>query len=238
VPLRCGAMAILAGMWFQQMHPLWQQALSGQEALLNRLEQSLSQLPNLAPRPHLVMAAFTADPSKVRVVIVGQDPYPTPGVAVGRSFAVSGLPVPASLRNMFKELASELAIEPTDVTTSLDLHGWQAQGVLLLNRHLTTLEGQAGAHFKEGWQAFTDAAIAHLLAANPLTVLVLWGNQAQQLKKTLAQAISDAGERAMLIEGVHPSPLSAHRGFLGSKPFGTINAALQSVGQEPINWLL
>ncbi|MDE2409775.1 MAG: uracil-DNA glycosylase, partial [Actinomycetales bacterium] len=116
----------------------------------------------------------------------------------------------------------------------LDLAGWQSQGVLLLNRHLTALVGEAGAHIGEGWTEFTDAAIAQLLLINPALVLVLWGNQAGTLRDSLAEQL--AASSATIISGVHPSPLSAHRGFFGSKPFSAINAALQNQGFEQIDW--
>lgn len=243
-------MAILAGMWFQQMHPAWQKALADQTDLLNQLESQVADLPNLCPRSDIVMAAFAQDPAAVSVVIIGQDPYPTEGVAVGRAFAVSQPPAPASLRNILLELQSDLGVEfSTDSEPSLfdfgatvsspkfDLSGWQEQGVMLLNRHLTTVVGEPGAHFKLGWTAFTDAVVAHLIRSNPLTVLVLWGAQAQQLTQSLAGEISAAGDRVRVIEGVHPSPLSARRGFFGSRPFSGINSVLQSRGLQQINWL-
>lgn len=221
-------------MWFEQMHSGWQAALEPQHQRLAALEDRLGALPNLVPAKDLVMAAFTDDPSRVRVLIVGQDPYPTEGVAVGRAFAVSHPPVPASLRNIFKELDADLGVEFGESGPSLDLAGWQSQGVLLLNRHLTTSVGEAGAHIGEGWTEFTDAAIAQLLLINPALVLVLWGNQAGTLRDSLAEQL--AASSATIISGVHPSPLSAHRGFFGSKPFSAINAALQNQGFEQIDW--
>lgn len=244
-------MAILAGMWFQQMHPAWQKALADQADLLNQLESQVADLSNLCPRSDIVMAAFAADPASISVVIIGQDPYPTEGVAVGRAFAVSQPPAPASLRNILLELQSDLGVDfaPDDSEPSLfdfgstvsapklDLSGWQEQGVMLLNRHLTTVVGEPGAHFKLGWTAFTDAVVTHLIRTNPLTVLVLWGAQAQQLTQSLAHEISGAGDRVHVIEGVHPSPLSARRGFFGSRPFTGINSVLLGRGLQQINWL-
>ena len=245
-------LVILAGMWFQQMHPAWQAALADQEPLLHDLESQVAHLPNLSPTSDIVMAAFSGDPSTTKVVIIGQDPYPTEAVAVGRAFAVSEPPLPPSLRNIFQELQADLGVVFEQVGADspglfdfeqavegprCDLSGWQDQGVLLLNRHLTTLIGQPGAHFKLGWDAFTDAAVRHLLEANPFTALVLWGSQAQQLKETLELDLLAAGQRVSIVEGVHPSPLSARRGFFGSKPFSAINSVLRERGLSEINWL-
>jgi len=225
-------------MWFQQMHPEWQEALAAERPLLDRLEAQLGSLPNLAPRADLVMAAFATSPASVRVLIVGQDPYPTPGVAVGRAFAVAGSKLPGSLRNIFKELTTDIGVGPLDGDPEPDLTCWQDQGVMLLNRHLTTLEEQAGAHFAAGWEDFTDAVVRHLVASCPYLIVVLWGAQAQQLKKTLQSDFAAAGESLFVIEGVHPSPLSANRGFFGSRPFSAINRQLQLHGLEPIDWFI
>jgi uracil-DNA glycosylase len=225
-------------MWFEQMHPGWQEGLADQREWLGRMEQLLAKEPALAPKADLVMSAFAAAPDAVRVVIVGQDPYPTPGVAVGRSFAIADGPLPASLKNIFKELASDLGLEANQVAPNPDLRGWQSQGVMLLNRHLTTLEGEPGAHFKLGWESLTDAAVRHLVVSSKFLILVLWGNQAQKIKAKLDAELAVAGPRVAIIEGVHPSPLSARRGFFGSKPFSTINVALRDYGFDEINWLL
>ena len=219
-------------MWFEQMHPAWQSALAPQRELLDSLEARLADIPGLAPRKELVMAAFALSPAEIRVVILGQDPYPTDGVAVGRSFAVAGLPLPASLRNIFKELDSDIGSDFGDLGPSSDLAGWQRQGVFLLNRHLTTLIGNAGAHLREGWQAFTDAALLHLARTNPNLALVLWGKEAASIKVLF----DSAGVTPFCFESVHPSPLSAHRGFFGSRPFSAINAFLQEKGLKPIDW--
>jgi len=225
-------LAILALMWFEQMHPLWQSALANQRVLVDSLEDRLASLPNLSPQASKVMTVFETSPASVRVVILGQDPYPTPGVAVGRAFAVSGPPIPASLRNILKELDSDIGADFGDLGPGLDLAGWQAQGVFLLNRHLTTLHNNAGAHFKEGWQTFTDAALQYLVSLNPNLILVLWGKEAASAKSLLeGQAASPR-----FVESVHPSPLSAHRGFFGSAPFSKVNVLLGEFGQEQINW--
>ena len=229
-------MAILAGMWFEQMHPGWQKALVAQRALLEELELRLSDVTNLAPPTEKVMLAFQTDPDDVRVVILGQDPYPGAGLAVGRAFAVGGHKLPGSLRNIFKELVSDLDPPPLSGMPDPDLHGWQSQGVMLLNRSLTTIENSAGAHTKIGWWQFTEAALSHLLQNNIFTVLVLWGTHAQSIQTSLAAQISDAKNRVAIVTGAHPSPLSARRGFFGSKPFSKTNAALIAAGESPIDW--
>lgn len=232
-----GSLAILAGMWFEQMHPGWRTALAEQQVLLEQLEAQLALEPALAPKTNLVMAAFEADPERIRVVIVGQDPYPTPDLAVGHSFAVGpGVRIPASLRNIFAELLSDLNADPQGLPNP-SLSAWQSQGVMMLNRSLTTLEGQAGAHSRLGWVDFTRAAVEHLIGRNQPLVLVLWGAQAQGLKRELAQTLATASGRVAVIEGVHPSPLSAHRGFFGSRPFSAVNTALVEMGAQPIDWL-
>jgi uracil-DNA glycosylase len=225
-------------MWFEQMHPAWQAALAQVKPQLDRLEAELAQLPNLVPEAALVMSAFESDPNLVRVVVVGQDPYPTAGVAVGRAFAIGGGKLPASLRNIFRELVDDIGVGPLEPDPDPDLGGWQRQGVMLLNRHLTTEVGSPGKHFDAGWQQFTDAAMRYLIGIAPFLVLVLWGAQAQQIKTSLASELSAAGDRVQTVESVHPSPLSAYRGFFGSKPFTAINAALEARGQQPINWFL
>jgi len=185
-----------------------------------------------------VMSAFTDDPANIRVVIVGQDPYPTDGVAIGRAFAIGGDKLPASLRNIFTELAADEAEEGGFHLGNPDpsLAGWQNQGVFLLNRHLTTVASSAGAHFGEGWELFTDAALRWLLNRGQDLVLVLWGAQAQQLGRSLATELREAAEQVHLITGVHPSPLSAYRGFFGSRPFSAVNRWLSSRDIQPIDW--
>jgi uracil-DNA glycosylase len=221
-------------MWFEAMHSSWQEWLAPQARSLSHLEESLANMPALAPRKELVMEAFRQDPSAVKVVIVGQDPYPTPGVAIGRAFAVSPetSPVPASLRNIFTELAADIGGGSPQQT----LLGWQQQGVLLLNRHLTAIEGESAAHAGAGWEPFTEAAIRALIERTDGMVLVLWGNHAQTLLKTLGESLD--GAPVKVITSAHPSPLSAYRGFFGSKPFSAINAALVGFGKSPINWNL
>lgn len=210
------------------MHPRWQELLSDQRGLFAQIELKLGNQDFLPPREQ-IMKAFEADPQSVKVVIVGQDPYPTPGVAIGLAFAIrrGTRPIPGSLRNIFKELGEDIG-QSANVDESLET--WLRQGVLLLNRHLTCASGQAGSHHNLGWAELTDAALRALdkLHGSKL-VVVLWGNQAQQLESRLG--------KAQVIRGVHPSPLSAHRGFFGSKPFSNINRLLSEQGLPPIDWL-
>jgi uracil-DNA glycosylase len=220
-------------MWFEQMHIGWQEALANWRPWLTAMEVKLATEEALAPSAPLVMTAFQIDPKAVRVVLMGQDPYPTAGVAVGRAFAVrsDSRPLPASLRNILSELVTDTGVPQTPDPA---LSSWQEQGVLLLNRHLTTLQGQAGAHTNLGWDSFTLAAVQHLLGNEWPPVLLLWGSHAQKLLKEL-QPI-DGKPAPVAVVSAHPSPLSAYRGFFGSKPFSAVNAALFAQGQEPIDW--
>ncbi len=178
--------------------------------------------------PH-VLRAFQQPLDAVRVLIVGQDPYPTPGHAVGLSFSVAPdvRPVPRSLQNIYSELTRDLGI-PTP--SSGDLTPWADEGVLLLNRVLTVRPGSAGSHQGKGWEQVTDAAIAALVARGGPLVAILWGRQAQTLAPRLG-AIPR-------IESAHPSPLSANAGFFGSRPFSRANALLIEQGAEPVDWRL
>ncbi|MFM6963795.1 MAG: uracil-DNA glycosylase [Micrococcales bacterium] len=224
-------------MFFEAMHPSWQAALAGQRELLEQIEAAAVGDETTVPAPALVMRAFEQPLAEVRVLLVGQDPYPTPGHAIGLSFAVAPevRPLPRSLQNMMRELRDDLGGGTlfdggaTNLTTDGDLARWASQGVMLLNRHLTTSSGSAGGHFDIGWLAFTDEVIKVLNRArgNKL-VAILWGSQAQSLRPLLADA--------QVIESAHPSPLSARKGFFGSKPFSKANSALTYVGEQPINW--
>lgn len=213
-------------MWFEQMHLTWQQALPDQKPILDELETQLAGLVDLAPKPHLVMKAFEVDPSFIKVVIIGQDPYPTAGVAIGQAFAVrAGNRFPGSLRNIDAELKADVAGSITDS----ELKSWTSQGVLLLNTSLTTVVGHPGQHSTLGWQKFTTAALTFLAARQPLVILA-WGKPAQKLANQFA------GNNTRVIEAAHPSPLSAHRGFLGSKPFSRANLELRKLGITEIDW--
>jgi uracil-DNA glycosylase len=177
-----------------------------------------------------VLRAFTQPFDEVRVLIVGQDPYPTPGHAIGLSFSVSPdtRPIPRSLTNIFREYSTDLG-HPTPSTG--DLTPWAEQGVLLLNRVLTVAPGDPGSHRDKGWEKVTEQAIRALVArpAAPL-VAILWGRDA----RNLAPLLTDVP----LIESAHPSPMSADRGFFGSRPFSRANDLLAELGGDPVDWKL
>jgi uracil-DNA glycosylase len=187
-----------------------------------------------AGRPYLpagenVLRAFTYPMSAVRVLIVGQDPYPTPGHPIGLSFAVDRhvRPVPRSLQNIYRELRDDLGITTPDHG---DLTGWAESGVMLLNRVLTVEAGSAGSHRGRGWEAVTETAIRALVARDAPLVAILWGNDAQTLRPLLGST--------PVIASPHPSPLSASRGFFGSRPFSRANEALLHLKAEPVDWSL
>ncbi|PKQ27345.1 MAG: uracil-DNA glycosylase [Actinobacteria bacterium HGW-Actinobacteria-4] len=211
------------------MAPDWAAALAPHRQTLASVGRFLDR-EQAAGRPYApgegaVLRAFHEPLANVRVLIVGQDPYPTPGDAMGLSFSVSeGRPMPRSLRN----IATELRADTGDELSSGDLTGWAQQGVLLLNRVLTCQEGVAGSHRGQGWEELTAGAIAALVARGGPLVAVLWGRDAQ----TLAPMLGDTP----VVTSPHPSPLSASRGFLGSRPFSRVNALLDLQGVEPIDW--
>ncbi len=182
------------------------------------------------PRPDEVFNAFVLTPyEEVKVVILGQDPYHGEGQAHGLSFSVrDGVKHPPSLRNIFKELESDLGFPPP---VSGDLTNWAKQGVFLLNTVLTVRQGAAHSHRNRGWEVFTNHVIDCLNQHPRDLVFLLWGNAAQQMGPRL-------DPRHPVIGSPHPSPLSAHRGFFGSRPFSECNRALEQSGQSPINWRL
>ncbi|GMU00626.1 uracil-DNA glycosylase [Corallococcus caeni] len=183
------------------------------------------------PSEEDLFSAFRFTPyADVRVLLLGQDPYHGPGQAHGLAFSVKpGVPPPPSLVNMFKELQSDVgAPKPRDGS----LIPWAKQGVFLLNTVLTVRQGSPNSHAKHGWEPFTDAVIRAVSAKEDPVVFLLWGKPAQKKK-----ALID-GDRHVILEGVHPSPLSASKGFFGSKPYSTTNAALQKHGQPTIDWAL
>ena len=187
-----------------------------------------------AGRPYLpagenVLRAFSYPMSDVRVLIVGQDPYPTPGHPIGLSFAVDRhvRPVPRSLQNIYRELRDDLGIETPGHG---DLTAWAESGVMLLNRVLTVEAGSAGSHRGRGWEAVTETAIRALVARDAPLVAILWGNDAQTLRPLLGPT--------PVIASPHPSPLSASRGFFGSRPFSRANEALLHLKAEPVDWSL
>lgn len=183
------------------------------------------------PEMHHIFEAFNWTPfSKVKVVILGQDPYHGPGQAHGCSFSVlPGVAVPPSLQNIYKELQADLGCPPVK-------HGylrfWAEQGVLLLNSVLTVRAGQAYSHQGHGWEQLTDAAIVALSERPTPVVFILWGRAARDKKRLIDL------KRNFVVESAHPSPLSAYRGFFGSRPFSKTNQFLEMTGQAPINWQL
>ncbi|WP_020671147.1 uracil-DNA glycosylase [Amycolatopsis nigrescens] len=181
------------------------------------------------PAGENVLRAFKQPFDGVRVLIVGQDPYPTPGHAIGLSFAVAPevRPLPKSLVNIYKEYADDLG---HPLPANGDLTPWTEQGVLLLNRALTVRPGQPNSHQGKGWEEVTEQAIKALAARGGPLVAILWGSNARKLKPILGPVPS--------IESVHPSPLSAHNGFFGSKPFSRSNALLVEQGASPVDWKL
>ena len=182
------------------------------------------------PREDWFAAFWLTPPRQVRAVILGQDPYHAPGQAHGLAFSVrEGTKLPPSLRNIYQELSADLGVP---APASGDLTPWARQGVLLLNTVLTVEQGKANSHSRLGWQAFTDAVIGRLAGLPQPIAFVLWGAQAQK-KAPLAQ---DSPYPRLILSGVHPSPLSAYRGFFGSRPFSQINAFLAANGQTPICW--
>jgi uracil-DNA glycosylase len=176
-----------------------------------------------------ILRAFCQPFAEVRVLIVGQDPYPTPGHPVGLSFAVEPhvRPVPRSLQNIYRELGTDLGLA---APASGDLTPWSKHGVLLLNRVLTVAPGAPASHRGKGWEVVTDQAIRALAARGTPLVAILWGRDAQSLVPLLGTVPR--------IESAHPSPMSADRGFFGSRPFSRANAALVAQGSEPVDWSL
>ncbi|WP_421754055.1 uracil-DNA glycosylase [Croceimicrobium sp.] len=217
-----------------QAHPSWRPFLEVEfqkeyfQELLRKINSINSSIP-VYPPAHLWFKAlefFSIEDCKV--VILGQDPYHGAGQAHGLAFSVpTGTAFPPSLRNIFKELQNDLNIP---VPFSGDLSPWAKQGVLLLNASLTVEDGHAGAHLKWGWEKFTDALIEHLAQRQRELVFILWGKYAQSKKKYIPT------EKHFVLEGVHPSPLSAHRGFFGSKPFSKTNQYLEKQGSKAIQW--
>lgn len=213
------------------MAPDWAEAMAPVEPDIRRMgvflrSEVAAGRDYLPAGPH-VLRAFTRPLADVRVLIVGQDPYPTPGHAVGLSFSVAPQvrPLPRSLANIFAELHDDCGFSPA---ASGDLTPWFDQGVLLLNRVLTVRPGASNSHKGMGWEAVTSRAIDVLAARGGPLVAILWGRDAQNVAPALG--------RTPIIASAHPSPLSADRGFFGSRPFSRANAALIDAGAEPIDW--
>jgi len=195
------------------------------------VEEERAGKPVYPPRGCRLAALELTPLDAVKVVILGQDPYHGPGQAMGLCFAVpEGVKVPPSLVNIYKELEADLGIARP---AHGDLSKWARQGVLLLNNTLTVEGGKAGSHAKRGWDAITDACVAAVAAREEPAVFILWGSHAQ----AKAQRIEHLRDpRHCVIESPHPSPLSAHRGFFGSRPFSRTNAFLDEHGRTPIDW--
>jgi uracil-DNA glycosylase len=213
--------------------PGWASALAPVEDDVHRIGAWLRD-ETAAGRPYLpaggdVLRAFTNPFDAVKVLVVGQDPYPTPGHPIGLSFAVDPAvrPVPRSLANIYRELSDDLGVTPPPHG---DLRAWSDQGVLLLNRVLTVRAGDAGSHRGKGWEAVTDQAVRALVARRAPLVAVLWGAQAGSVRPLLGDT--------PVVASAHPSPLSASRGFFGSRPFSQVNALLESQGAPPVDWTL
>jgi uracil-DNA glycosylase len=211
--------------WAHALNPVRDRIATMGEFLRAELAAGRSYLPS-GPN---VLRAFTQPFADVRVLIVGQDPYPTPGHAVGLSFSVEPQvrPLPRSLQNIYRELQADLGVSPP---THGDLSGWSRHGVLLLNRVLTVAPGAPASHRGKGWEAVTDQAIRALAARGTPLVAILWGRDAQTLRPLLSGVAC--------LESVHPSPMSADRGFFGSRPFSRANASLVEQGAEPVDWTL
>lgn len=199
-------------------------------ALFEAVERAYETAEVYPPRAELFSAFELTPPEQVRVVILGQDPYHEPGQAHGLAFSVrQGVKLPPSLVNIYKERESDLGIPPAPHG---DLTHWAEQGVLLLNTVLTVERGKANSHKALGWQAFTDHVVQRLSDLPQPVAFVLWGAQAQ---KKAAVAAASSNPR-LVLQGPHPSPLSAYRGFFGSRPFSRINEFLQEHGEAPICW--
>lgn len=232
------APGFLGGFDISRVHPDWLPVLSLWEPKLADIHRKIAinyddaahfngSSSAFLPAADRIFAALSLAPADIRAVIVGQDPYPTPGHAIGLAFATEQhvRPLPRSLNNIYQELHSDLGIQPA---SHGDLSAWAEQGVLLLNRVLTVAPGQAGSHQKLGWEAITSAIIETVVSMQQPLVGILWGKPAQSLAPLFGNV--------PLIESAHPSPLSARRGFFGSRPFSRTNALLQEQGAQPIDW--
>ncbi|WP_315071509.1 uracil-DNA glycosylase [Actinomyces massiliensis] len=214
------------------VHSSWVEALSPVEQTIHeigaRLREEVAAGHGYLPAGTDVLRAFTYPMPEVKVLIVGQDPYPTPGHPMGLSFSVQpGVKPPRSLENIFTEMVSDLDV---DRPTSGDLTPWSRQGVMLLNRVLTVRPGAPASHRGWGWETVTQRAIEALVQRPEPLVAILWGRPAQSLTPMLGQT--------PIIASPHPSPLSASRGFFGSRPFSRANEELTRLGTQPVDWRL
>ena len=214
----------LRGQLFNQLHPDWQRVLGDLQSKIDSIEIALDEC-DVTPDFNNIFRALNSPIDSIKVVIFGQDPYPGIGAAQGLAFSTteqSGK-IPASLRNIFIELEKDLG---SPLRTQLDLSDWSDQGVVLLNRILTTTVGSSLSHSRLGWEEITDQ-VAKTLGQRDV-VAICWGKSAQQ--------VSHYFQSQWLIESAHPSPLSAYRGFFGSKPFSKTNEILKKQGRQPISW--
>lgn len=216
---------LVAPDWADALAPVADQVAAMGSFLREEIAAGRSYLPS----GENVLRAFTRPLADVRVLVVGQDPYPTPGHAVGLSFSVARdvRPIPRSLQNIYAELQADLGVPPAEHG---DLSAWFERGVLLLNRCLTVRPGASASHRGKGWEVVTDAAIDALVARGGPLVAILWGRDAQSLTPRLGSV--------PIIASAHPSPLSARSGFFGSRPFSRANAALEAQGAFPLDWRL
>ena len=215
------------------VHESWRACLADQRIVCDGIAGFLNSQraagKDFLPATDLVMRALSVPLPEVRVLILGQDPYPTPGHAVGLAFSVAPdvSPVPASLRNIFTEVSADLAVP---IPESGDLTPWSHQGVLLLNRVLTVAPGEPGSHRGRGWESITLAVVRELVRVSPGFVAVLWGKPAAEVSVELGVA--------PMLQSAHPSPLSAYRGFFGSRPVSWANRELARLGRAPVDWSL
>lgn len=219
------ARGLVASDWAEALAPVDSRIAAMGEFLRSEVRAGRSYLPH----GDQVFRAFSRPLADVRVLVVGQDPYPTPGHPVGLSFSVAPdvRPVPKSLVNIYQELTTDIGCAPP---ANGDLTPWFEQGVMLLNRVLTVAPGASASHRGRGWEAVTEQAIDALASRGGPLAAVLWGRDAQSLKPMLREV--------PWVESVHPSPLSASRGFFGSRPFSRVNALLERQGGAPVDWRL
>lgn len=220
------------------LDPGWERALASQREALAAVGQNIQARraagEQVLPAPEHVLRAFRQPFEQVKVLILGQDPYPTPGHPIGMSFAVDRhvSPLPRSLANIYRELSSDVGIPPA---AHGDLTTWADQGVLLLNRVLTVAAGEPASHRRLGWEGITQAAVQALASRGTPLVAILWGADARKMAPVLQEHAPQASPVG-IVESAHPSPLSARRGFFGSKPFSRTNELLQQAGTTPIDW--
>ena len=227
-------MSALAGLVDQGLvAPDWAEALAPVDERISAMGRFLRD-ELAAGRPYLpagdrILRAFQRPLADVRVLVVGQDPYPTPGHPIGLSFAVAPdvRPLPGSLRNIYQELRTDLGLEPP---AHGDLTAWADRGVMLLNRVLTVRPGESASHRGRGWEEVTECAIEALARRGGPMAAILWGRDAMSLKPMLGPI--------PWVESAHPSPLSASRGFFGSRPFSRVNRLLADQGGQPVDWSL